>query len=125
MKKRSIIIVTIASIIVCSVGGFFIWKTYFSFDPRKEEPKTNLTSTNTNAALFTTMQQIEEISDFPKVETAAFEGRENEIDYGMYVIPGLEATKTLSMKTGNESMCTSMTPQGLTIAENYLLISAY
>lgn len=125
MKKKSIIIITMISVIVCSVGTFFIWKTYFFLDPKKEESKTSLTTTNTNAALFTTMQQIDEISGFSKVEAAAFEGRRDEIDHGMYVIPGLEATKMLSMKTGKESMCTSMTPQGLAIAENYLLISAY
>lgn len=43
-----------------------------------------------------------------------------------YVIPGLKSTRTLQIRTsGNLDICTSMTPQGLAVTEDYMLISAY
>lgn len=43
-----------------------------------------------------------------------------------YVIPGLKSTRTLQIRTsGTLDICTSMTPQGLAITEDYMLISAY
>lgn len=41
-----------------------------------------------------------------------------------YVIPGLKTTLTLE-NGGHLATCTSMTPQGVCIADNYLLVSAY
>lgn len=41
-----------------------------------------------------------------------------------YPIPGLKKTTSLNYRNERES-CHSMTPQGLTLTENYLLISAY
>ncbi len=125
MKKRTKILIITTSVLVTALSATYIWYEFFAFNPSKVEIKTKRTSTNTDAALYTNKQMIEVLSAYPKVQKAAFEGKENETDYGMYIIPGLKATKTLSMKTGKVSMCTSMTPQGLTISEKYLLISAY
>ena len=56
----------------------------------------------------------------------AFDGREKEKEYGTYVIPGLKNTRTLLTKKGaTPAMCTSMTPQGLAVTEDYVLVSAY
>ncbi|MBO0452517.1 YncE family protein [Candidatus Enterococcus murrayae] len=41
-----------------------------------------------------------------------------------YRIPDLESADTLSFKQ-EKSVCPSMTPQGMTLTENYVLISAY
>ena len=40
-----------------------------------------------------------------------------------YVVPGLKTTKTLH--DGELSTCTSMTPQGVCVADDYILISSY
>ncbi len=43
-----------------------------------------------------------------------------------YVIPGLKATRTITDNSAHTmDICTSMTPQGITFANDYVLISAY
>ena len=62
----------------------------------------------------------------PEVKRAALYGRATEIDYGTYIIPGLNATETQVFGEKNtSSICTSMTPQGLAVTEDYLLVTAY
>ena len=62
----------------------------------------------------------------PEVKAAAFNGRAAEIDYGTYVVPGLLSTETQVFEEKNSSaICTSMTPQGLAVTEDYLIVSAY
>ncbi|MBS6194199.1 MAG: hypothetical protein KH828_01280 [Clostridiales bacterium] len=62
----------------------------------------------------------------PEVKSAAFNGRAAEIDYGTYVVPGLLATQTQVFgQKGTSDICTSMTPQGLAVTEDYLLVSSY
>ena len=61
-----------------------------------------------------------------KDKAAAFHGRAAEIDYGTYVIPGLTSTRTqIFGEKGSSDLCISMTPQGLAVTEDYLLVSAY
>ena len=62
----------------------------------------------------------------PEVKRAALYGRATEIDYGTYIIPGLNSTETQVFGEKNtSSICTSMTPQGLAVTEDYLLVTAY
>lgn len=42
-----------------------------------------------------------------------------------YVIPGLKATRTLQGTFRAYSMCTVMTPQGMCVTEDYIMVSAY
>lgn len=46
-------------------------------------------------------------------------------DFGMYKIPGLYQAETLSLATNEITDSRTMTPQGVTLTEKYLLISAY
>ncbi|MCI5700407.1 MAG: M15 family metallopeptidase [Lachnospiraceae bacterium] len=90
------------------------------------EPKTDAAETTTDPVLYTVTEQMEVLRPFEELYRLAFEGRAIEDEYGMIAIPGLEATETLtSNQDGEIEMCTSMTPQGLAIANDYLLISAY
>lgn len=90
------------------------------------EPPAELGFTNRKAALYTLEEQMEVLSAFDGLTCFAFEGREEEKDYGTYVIPGLKSTKTILTESGTqEAICTSMTPQGLAVTEEYILISAY
>lgn len=91
----------------------------------KHEPEPASTAT-VSEPLFTLKTQRHFLSLFPEVKKAAFNGRAAEIDYGTYVIPGLTATQTQVFgEKGTSSVCTSMTPQGMAVTEDYVLVSAY
>lgn len=53
----------------------------------------------------------------------AFHHYEGELDKGTYLIPGLNATRT--MRAGTDDMCTNMVPQSVCAVEDYILIGAY
>lgn len=53
-------------------------------------------------------------------------GRKKEKEYGTYIIPGLRYTRTfLNAEGTKQAVCTSMTPQGLAVTDEYVLVSAY
>lgn len=110
-------------LILALLGGGY-W--YYAFQYRAQiEPETELTRTNTDP-LYTMEQHLKTMKRNKTVYKYACEGREKEKDYGTYVVPGLKATRTLRAKeSGQAAICTSMTPQGLAITEDYVLISAY
>lgn len=111
-------------VLVLAMAGTGYW--YYAFQYRAQhETDTKLTKTNTNA-IYTMEQHMKMVRRNEEVYKYAYTNREGDVDYGTYIVPGLEATKTLRIRsTGKPSMCTSMTPQGLAITEDYLLISAY
>lgn len=83
------------------------------------------TSTNTEPTLYKTVdEQKNALSAYPSVIRAGFDANQSQTDQGTYVIPGLIKTQTLD-KTGKVAECDEMTPQGVTIADDYILISAY
>ena len=110
-------------LIVALMGGGY-W--YYAFEYRSSiEPDTELTKTGTKP-VYTMEQHLKTMSRSEELYGYACEGREDEKDYGTYVIPGLDGTSTLKIRTeGEPVMCTSMVPQGLAVTEDYLLISAY
>ena len=78
------------------------------------------------AAVYTLRGQMQMLSQKEAFSYFAFDGREKEKEYGTYVIPGLKNTRTLLTEKGaTQAMCTSMTPQGLAVTEDYVLVSAY
>lgn len=90
------------------------------------EPGTNAVETTTEPAFYSVKQQMSILRPFEELYRLAFSGRAIEQDYGMIAIPGLEATKTLTEnQDGEVEMCTSMTPQGLAVVRDYILVSAY
>lgn len=89
------------------------------------EPEPEASQT-TMEALYDMKFQRTLIALSPKVKAAAFNGRAAEIDYGTYVIPGLTSTETqVFEEKGSSNICTSMTPQGLAVTEDYILVSSY
>lgn len=81
--------------------------------------------TNTTPAVYKTVADLEAaVADYPEVKTLAFDPYADATDKGTYVIPGLDETATLNYGK-KEAECTSMTPQGVTETDQYLLISAY
>ena len=114
----------ICVLLVLSIAGGGYW--YYAFQYRAGyEPETDLKVTNKDA-LYTMEEHMKTVRRHKEVYDYAYTNREGDVDYGTYTVPGLKATKTLRIRTtGKPAMCTSMTPQGLAITEEYLLISAY
>ena len=92
---------------------------------RNHEPATTAQKTTQESA-YTFEHQKLLLTLTPKVKKAAFVGRSLEIDEGTYIIPGLSATQSqIYGQKKTHDICTSMTPQGLTVTEDYVLVSAY
>ena len=92
----------------------------------RNEPPTKRKTTNQEAAFYTLRGQIQMLSQKEALMAFAFEDRKKEREYGTYIIPGLKSTRTLITSEGDmPEICTSMTPQGLAITENYVFVSAY
>lgn len=83
--------------------------------------------TNTNPAVYrTTQEQANAIYEYPDLYTSAVEAQQQNKELGMYTIPGLLSTETLQTNQSNILVnCAEMTPQGVTVAGDYLLISSY
>lgn len=115
----------LVALFLIALAGTLYWSYLFVYR-QNTEPKTNATETSTDAALYTLEKQMSVIRPFEEFYEMAFQGSALENDYGTIPIPGLKATKTLSSSQSEEiQICTSMTPQGFAIADEYLLISAY
>lgn len=83
------------------------------------------TGTNVNPAIYETLEgQRRALHGYPFMEDACFEAFKNQKNYGTYVIPGLIRTETVN-QYGEAEECPDMTPQGITAADDYILISAY
>lgn len=89
------------------------------------ERKTEAVKTSTDS-IYSLKSRLNFLSLTPAVKNAAIRGRAAEIDYGTYVIPGLNATLTqVYGEKQSSAICTSMVPQGLAVTEKYVLVSAY
>lgn len=82
------------------------------------EVRSSLKETNTTASVYKTEAQLEKHMepDFPDLTKNV---------KSSIVIPGLNATKTLMGTFHAVAVCTSMTPQGMAVSEDYIFISAY
>ena len=104
------------------IGLYFFYLMVYR---QETEPWTCAGKTNTEAALYNQTEQISILKKFEKMYDAMAD-YVLEADYGMIVLPGMRATRTLSSDESKTiSICTSMTPQGLCVTEKYLLVSAY
>lgn len=120
-KKHLRLLIFLTLLIIAGSSYFYYAVIYRG----KYEPEPVETSTSTEP-LYSLKSRRDWLSLTPKLKASAFNGRAAEIDYGTYVIPGLTATQTQIFGQKNSSdICTSMTPQGLAVTEDYLLVSAY
>ena len=125
MKRsfRIFILKILAVVFVLCICYFFICILYTE---QKQNCQQKAVVTNRGAAVYTLRGQKQMLSQKEAFSYFAFDGREKEKEYGTYVIPGLKNTRTLLTEKGaTPAMCTSMTPQGLAVTEDYVLISAY
>lgn len=112
-------------IIICFTIFIVLWTLYEYFfgSLRKYEYKTDLTSTNTTPSIYDTQEEL--MNDLEENYPYFAEYLNSNKTTEMFVIPGMEMTESLSIKTNKKEKCTSMTPQGLAVTEKYIFISAY
>ncbi len=124
-KKREIriFVLKLLMIVIVLVASFFGYAFVYR---GKTEPPAKYHVTNQDAAVYSLRGQVQMLSQKEDLIAFAFEDRKNEKEYGTYIIPGLKYTRTLlTAEGGTQATCTSMTPQGLAVTEEYVLISAY
>lgn len=126
-ESKFILLITTLLSIIFLVG--FGWGTA-TLDDFREEVRTLLTDTDNNF-IYSEKEFATTLEKYPGVDTLALYNRlETEdieyLDYGAFApVPGIEGTKSLDIQSGEIGMCTSMTPQGVTVAKDYLITSAY
>ena len=121
--KVDIICCTFALGMLLTTAALYIY--YVMVYRQATEPVTKAFTTSTEAVLYDQEEQLSVLKHFEEMY-GAMTRRIPEEDYGMVILPGLDSTQTLKdNESGEISICTSMTPQGICIAEEYILVSAY
>lgn len=96
-----------------------------AFSPVSLYAQEQSADTETTPAIYSNLaDQKKALSAYPIIATAGFDAYKDETDEGSYVIPGLNGTQTLN-DVDEVEMCDQMTPQGVTVADDYIMISAY
>ena len=111
--------------LILTVSLLVVGYIYYEFEYRgMVEIPTNATSTSTRP-LYSMEAFRKELRHYPKLYKATLEAPVDSKS-GTYVIPGLHSTETLSSNKANDtSICTSMTPQGIAVCDEYIFVSAY
>lgn len=120
---RLIFSATVTVYVLFLTGALVFGYTYC----RKEEPKTSKTGVSTEAVLNKNiLYQIWDMSTENEFYHAAFYEQKKGTDYGLIPIPGMEYADSVTGGVHSEiETCTSMTPQGITVTNNYIFVSAY
>lgn len=123
ISKSTAIGIIITTLIILIAGLYFYYQVVYR---SSHELTTDAIETNTQPAVYSLNGLRWELSKQSHILDYAFEENRKKEDYGTYVIPGLLATETLKFSwETTPAMCTSMTPQGMVVAKDYVLISAY
>lgn len=113
----------LTKLFACYCG--FCLGLFFCCDPGLAMEATASTGTNVNPAIYDSLNgQKVALTRYPILYEACFDMFSDEKDEGTYVIPGLIRTETINVHKEVEE-CTKMVPQGITIADDYVMISAY
>lgn len=123
-KTRKVLLCILIPLMVLIAVGVYIY--YVMVFRGTYEPKTDARTTSTEAVLYDDIErQWSILSKYDEMYDAML-GSVAEENQGMIPIPGLDATRTLTSNDSQEiTICTSMTPQGICVASDYLLVSAY
>ena len=111
--------------LILTLSLLIVGYIYYEFEYRGMiEVPTNATSTSTKP-LYSMEAFRQELRHYPKLYKASLEAPVD-TRAGTYAIPGLHSTETLdSNKAKDTSICTSMTPQGIAVCDEYIFVSAY
>ena len=122
-QKRKTLLPYVILLMLALTAGYC---TYAFVYRGKTEPPVRFVATNKNASVHSLQELMSMLRRKEQLVRFAFGGRMMETQYGTYIIPGLDYTSSIVLEEpGKPSACTSMTPQGLAVTEDYLLISAY
>lgn len=120
LKIRNLLLILLAAGIFA--GGYIYYVMVFR---GVYEPETEACVTSTQPVLYEEQKQLSILKRYDEMY-AAMSSRAAEEDHTLIPIPGLASTRTLdSNKSSEITTCTSMTPQGICVTEEYILISAY
>lgn len=122
-KKESMKVLLLTMFLIIMIGAGFMF--YIGVVRTKAEPITFAEKTNTDPAVYPLKDLMAKLYKQKNLYPYVFPGRSGEPEYGTYTIPGLRSTKTLKAGKKEPVICGSMTPQGITVTEEYLLVSAY
>lgn len=111
--------------LILTVSLLIVGYIYYEFEYRgMVEVPTKATSTSTRP-LYSMEAFRQELRHYPNLYKASLEAPVD-TKGGTYVIPGLYATETLESNNAKDtSICTSMTPQGIAVSDEYIFVSAY
>lgn len=126
LYKREKKQVGIGSVLILLVFLCFLLGSYIMIYRPCTEPFLDWFNTNEDAVLYSLEEQKAVLKGFEQLYKLTFETHLSERDYGTIPIPGMRTTRTFDVNNpGQICVCTSMTPQGLCVAKDYLLVSAY
>lgn len=114
LRKKLLIFIG-AVLALCAIGAYIVFNIYL---PTKKEVPPKVRETNTYPVLYETEQEMRD----------AVRGRFYRLDEQIaasIVVPGLMSTQTTKGTFHGVVYCTSMTPQGMALSEDYIFISAY
>jgi len=120
MKKKNKWLIGLASVLLIS----FVISIVLTKNGKIERIAFAKT-TNIDQSLESSHSILEELASFPELHHALSKESPEAAWDGAYVIPGLDETVTLNHHSGELDVCTTMTPQGLAVNEDYVFISAY
>lgn len=121
MKKKKRWIIAAVILLLILAGGAYV---YYAYDHCvHKEPDIIGTETNTDSVY--TEEAFGRVVNRSRT-LKKYICKEEDGIYDTYVIPGLKTTRTIRNKVEGElSCCGQMTPQGIAITEDYILVSAY
>ncbi len=114
-SKLAVVMCILGSMMLLAVGGH----SYYAFILRgRSEPSTGKRTTNTGAAVYRTQHEMKRKMrwSFPAL---------TDLIQDTIIVPGLKSTEALQGDFHALSICTSMTPQGMCVTEQYIFVSAY
>lgn len=132
ITKQSWWILGITAVLTAICYGYFGWG-YSYLKLRETEPRTTQTATTT-APIYTqaefekTLKKYKAFDEIARIKDLSNIDAHKELMGGYNdfpIMPGTQATRTISVQDGTIDMCTMMTPQGVTVAGKYLITSAY
>ena len=115
VRRRRVLLAVLMAFFVLVSGSYFVYATRIR---GKYEPKSRSIMTNEDPVLYKSEGAMTFAMSlrFPKLSRLVRK---------TYVVPGMRTTRTLIGEFRAATVCTSMTPQGMCVTEDYIVISAY
>lgn len=114
LKKRIKIVLT-ALAVAALIAAWLVGAVYI---PGHFEPEADYVETNTGAVVHSSERKLSKSLRWRFLNVS-------DMVVSTAVVPGLKSTRTTIGKFHAVTTCTSMTPQGIAVTEDYIFVSAY